>query len=266
MKRFTATEKWADPWYRKLPPEQKLAWAYLCENCDAAGVIDLDRELADFAIGAAVDWDAFLRAAGDRCEVITKGKIWLTGFINFQYGRLSEDCKAHSPVFASLAKHHITERLSKGFANPMERDKDKDKDKEKDKDSVLEGGCKGETIAPVAAITPFDAFWEATPRKVGKLSAKSAYTATIRTLKERGQDDPHGFLLDRIKAFAASPKGRGEFCPHPTTWLNQGRYDDDPTTWLDSGENRNGRRNAIGAGQRHDSATATRPPEIGWSG
>jgi hypothetical protein len=29
-------------------------------------------------------------------------------------------------------------------------------------------------------------------------------------------------------AFAWSDKGQGEFCPTPTTWLNQNRWEDDP--------------------------------------
>ncbi len=32
--------------------------------------------------------------------------------------------------------------------------------------------------------------------------------------------------------FARSPVGSsGEFCPYPSKWLNEGRYDDDPAAW-----------------------------------
>jgi hypothetical protein len=45
------------------------------------------------------------------------------------------------------------------------------------------------------------------------------------------------FLACRMTQFAKSDKAAGEFCPHPTTWLNQGRYDDDQATWGTHGGN-----------------------------
>ena len=33
--------------------------------------------------------------------------------------------------------------------------------------------------------------------------------------------------------FAKSPKAKGEYCPHPTTWLNSGCWEDDPKEWQD---------------------------------
>ena len=54
-KRFVDREIWGKRWFRRLSPEQKLAWKYLCDNCDAAGVIALDEELAEFQIGESVD-------------------------------------------------------------------------------------------------------------------------------------------------------------------------------------------------------------------
>lgn len=85
----------------------------------------------------------------------------------------------------------------------------------------------------------FSAWWKAAPRKVGRKEAAKAYAKAVLAIKGRspvegpGGDDPHAFLLERINAFAISPKARGDFCPHPSTWLNQGRYDDDPEAWKD---------------------------------
>jgi len=48
-KRFTDSTKWASkPWFRKLSPNAKLLWLYICDTCDVAGVIDLDLEMASF--------------------------------------------------------------------------------------------------------------------------------------------------------------------------------------------------------------------------
>lgn len=106
-KRFTETNKWSDKWYRALSPEFKLAWTYLTDCCDQSGVIDLDRDLANFQIGANVDWDAFLDACEDRIVETSRGKWFIAGFIKFQYGKLSPDCKPHMPVIQLLEKHGI---------------------------------------------------------------------------------------------------------------------------------------------------------------
>lgn len=139
-----------------------------------------------------------------------------------------------------------------------------------------EGGCKGETPSVDAASTPpvqpkssepFDVWWSAVPNRVGRGEASTAYAKAVKAIRGRaglGGEDPHCFLLERIRAFAVTPKARGDFCPHPATWLNQGRYDDDPKVWQNAGGNRNGRRNDIGPGQRHDPATAKSAPVEGW--
>jgi hypothetical protein len=151
-KRFTETNKWSDKWYRALSPSFKHAWNYLTDNCDGAGIIDLDRELANFQIGEAVDWDGFLKSSGDRIHVIARGKWWLPGFIPFQYGTLSPECNAHKPVIAALEKYSLTERVNEPFKYPSGRVQDKDQDKDTDKDKEKEGGV-GET-KPTPALPP----------------------------------------------------------------------------------------------------------------
>lgn len=137
MKRFTETAKWTDPWYHRLTPGMKLLWIYLCDNCDAAGVIDLDLDIAAFHIGveaAKLDVTKF----GDRVEALPCGKYWLPKFARFQYGTLSKDCKAHNPAFASLRQYGLEERVLKGYPKGSERDKDTDKVKDKDQDNARE--------------------------------------------------------------------------------------------------------------------------------
>jgi hypothetical protein len=87
------------------------------------------------------------------------------------------------------------------------------------------------------AIAQADAIYEAYPRKVAPDAAKRAIKAA---LKKVGFDE----LLAAVTEFAASPKGQGEFCPHPATWFNEGRWADDRKEWKRAGSN--GKKPAAG--------------------
>ncbi len=111
----------------------------------------------------------------------------------------------------------------------------------------VKGKSKEETpyIPPrgtsTSASTYVDAFltwWEAYPKKVGKRVAFTAWQRATKRIRQETACTPaesHTRLLAAAASFAVSPKGLGEYCPHPATWLNQGRYDDDPATWQDGG-------------------------------
>jgi hypothetical protein len=133
-KRFTEADKWSDPWFRALRSEFKLAWLYILDNCDPAGVIDIDKPLADFQIGNALDWNSFLTHCDGRIETLSNGKWFVVRFVEFQYGELSTECRAHNPVFASLKRNGVFNRVSKGYPKGIQRVQDKDKDKDKDKE------------------------------------------------------------------------------------------------------------------------------------
>ena len=138
-KRFTETDKWSDPWFRRLSAEHKLAWLYLLDNCDLAGVVDLDHDLADFQIGCDVDWDGFVMGVGsDRVEVLPNGKLFVLRFIEFQHGTLSVNCKAHGPAFRSIEKNGLSQRVSKGYPKGMDTLKVKVKVKVKEKVKVMD--------------------------------------------------------------------------------------------------------------------------------
>lgn len=134
-KRFTDTCKWDKAWYRALKPSAKCAWQYLCDKCDIAGVIEPDRALADFVIGDTLDWDVFIEAAGSRIRKLDCGKLWLEGFVSFQYGALSEDCKPHQATLKILRKYAESERVIEGYLKGIHTLKDKEKDKDQGKKS-----------------------------------------------------------------------------------------------------------------------------------
>jgi hypothetical protein len=87
-------------------------------------------------------------------------------------------------------------------------------------------------LKPPKGDERFDAFWAVVHHKTAKDAATRAYAKAVKRLRQR-EVDPHAFLLERMRQFAASPAAHpDDRTPiHPATWLNQGRYDDDPATW-----------------------------------
>lgn len=71
----------------------------------------------------------------------------------------------------------------------------------------------------------FDRFWQAYPRKVGKPKAQKAF-ANLRVTEET-----LGQMLTAIrqqtKALGWEDKSKWKYIPHPTTWLNQRRWEDE---------------------------------------
>lgn len=88
-------------------------------------------------------------------------------------------------------------------------------------------------------MSDFESFWNAYPRKVGKAMARSKWNAiTGNGLQARCKDrdgnvmdmdlysDPV-VLVEAAKAYRyASIDTEARFIAHPTTWLNQGRWED----------------------------------------
>lgn len=68
---------------------------------------------------------------------------------------------------------------------------------------------------------PFDEFWQAYPRKVGKADAQRAWSRAVRkTNPDKILAGLHGYPFDTSRA---------QFVPHPATWLNGARWEDDPS-------------------------------------
>jgi len=155
-KRFTDTRLYQKSWFRKLTPPQKCLWHWTLSQCDNAGVLDLDFELASFQIGAEVGLADLIPLEG-KLELLKGGKYFITEFVNFQYGQLNDKCNPHKPVYASLKKYGLLKRVvegySKGIYTPEDKDKDKVKDKVKDKDKVN---------------LDFDSAYKEYPKKMGR--------------------------------------------------------------------------------------------------
>ena len=149
MKRFTDTNKWLDPWFRKLSHQAKMAWFYIVDHCDAIGLAEIDLKLMSSDCGTTISPD-HLRELGERIQILDGGKIFIQKFIPFQYGKLSEACIPHRKVIEAIKFHSLTQTFS-GFLYPSayptgrvsDRAKDKEEDKEEDKDNARANKKKG---------------------------------------------------------------------------------------------------------------------------
>jgi len=152
MKRFTESSKWNDPWFRKLPLTHKLYWFWLLDNCDCAGIIEPDLELARFMLGASEGLPSPKEAFGDRIEQAGE-KFLILKFIRYQYGdSLNPANNAHRGVLKRLESSEFKEMKhlfdgkkkspklapSEGLVRSCQAPQDKDKDKDKDKDQKKE--------------------------------------------------------------------------------------------------------------------------------
>lgn len=136
-KRFTDSEKFSDPWYRKLSLLHKVIWEYLLAECNHAGIIEkFDIELMSFKIGAEITEDDLL-SFGDRIVFVSDTVLFIPKFVLFQYDILNPQNKVHASVLRELNKWGI-EAPCKPLARPYEGSKNKDKDKNKDKEKEKE--------------------------------------------------------------------------------------------------------------------------------
>jgi hypothetical protein len=135
MKRFCDTAIWQDEWFMELPPQYKLAFMFIKDNCDNAGVWKPNKKLAEMMIGCPIDWNDFLVECGNRIKVIKSGYWWITRFIEFQYGTLSEACKPHIKVIESLKKYDLYKDYTKGMQYLEEKEEEEDKEEEKEGDA-----------------------------------------------------------------------------------------------------------------------------------
>jgi hypothetical protein len=78
-------------------------------------------------------------------------------------------------------------------------------------------------LTPRGGDDDFDTFWKKYPRKIGRKAARRSW--------DKAKDRPSiDVILAAIEAQKRSPqwtKDDGAFIPHPSTWLNQGRWDDE---------------------------------------
>lgn len=88
----------------------------------------------------------------------------------------------------------------------------------------------------------FARFWEAYPNKVGKQAAEKAFA---RALKRVPGHDPPAQMLEAVERAKRSAQWLRGYIPHPTTWLNEGRWEDEPSEIIPFNGPQNGRSDPL---------------------
>ena len=133
-KRFTDNQKWSKPFIRSLQAPYKILWLYILDECDHAGVWQIDIDVAKIKTGCQdLTLEKAIEFFGDKIVLFDNNeKMFIQDFIDFQYGTLNPENRAHNSVLSILSKYKLNKK-NKGLTTPLQGDKDKDKVKDMDK-------------------------------------------------------------------------------------------------------------------------------------
>tara|TARA_R100001463_G_scaffold126708_1_gene184489 strand:- start:428 stop:1096 length:669 start_codon:yes stop_codon:yes gene_type:complete len=129
-KRMTDTDKWKKRFIRELKPQHKLLWFYILDDCNHAGIWEVDLEVASIRVGFDLSHDNLPSSFGEKVISFDNGDKWfIAEFIDFQYGELNPNSNVHKSVIALLEKYNLEGYLkgSQGVQSTL-NNKDKDKD------------------------------------------------------------------------------------------------------------------------------------------
>jgi hypothetical protein len=227
-KRLTDSNKWDKSTFMDLTPKMKLAWIYLCDKCNHAGIWDVNFKLMQLHTGFEFTIDELVESFGDKIRVISNKKVFVPSFIYFQYGELTKTNNTHKSVLSILQKAGVLEPLG----NPSIGDQDKDKDKDKD---LLSLKSAEKLSLKDAKLHELIIIWNANCGGLAKVrSTNPNRDKKIHTIWP--QQSPSDWA-ETIKHIARTPfcigtndrgwKATFDFLLKPDTWLkvNEGVYD-----------------------------------------
>lgn len=211
-RRFTDTEKWKKPFIRGLQGAYKLLWLYICDDCDHAGIWQVDIDVAKIRIGEDINAKDALCLFGDKVISFDNGTKWfIPSFIEFQYpSGLNPSNNAHSGVIRVLEKYNLLK--NKPLTSPLRESKDMDKDMDmvmdKDKEDKIN--------------IDFDVFWNLYDKKVGDKQKLIKKWANLKN------EERELILIHIPKYKLAQPEKK--YRKDPQTYLNNKSWNDEIIT------------------------------------
>lgn len=159
-KRFTCTDKWEDTWFSDLSSDMKLAWMYILDRCDHAGIWKRNFKNLRFHCHSEKTDDEITEIFSCRIIPFDNDKWFIPKFLKFQY---PNGLNSNKPAIVGVRKRLIEadlllivkEWLGNDYLiinndKPIIKDKDKDmvKDMVKDMDIVKDISKKKSIFIP----------------------------------------------------------------------------------------------------------------------
>ena len=196
-KRMTDTDKWKKRFVCDLSPQHKLLWFYVLDDCNHAGIWEVDIEVASIRVGYELVYDMLPESFLDKIVIFDNGDKWfIPDFIDFQYGELNPNSNVHKSVISLLQRYNL-EGYVKGLQTLPNTVQDKDKAIVKDKVKAkakrfvkpslndLEHYCIERNNK--VDIVKFFNYYESNGWKVGKNPMKD-WRAAIRTWEKNSTE------------------------------------------------------------------------------
>jgi hypothetical protein len=141
-KRLTDSEKWKDPFFEELSKDLKLAWLYLLDDCDHAGIWKKSIKRLNFSLDTNLTEKELLEAFKERIVALNNDKWFIHKFVTFQYGNdfINSKQKAVVSAIKILNENNLIKELGNGtltlsipLTNPMVTLMDTDTDTDMNK-------------------------------------------------------------------------------------------------------------------------------------
>lgn len=178
---------------RGVDPKHRLSYEWLWQNCDAAGVWEVDMDLFRFELGFKLNVEGLVKSC-PWVKVLPSGSVFLTDFARVNYGTLKAGYNPHKPVFRSLEKNGIdpVTLQFQDLGNPSARVEEEGE--EEDNSEKKEHAHEPTSITTVSDL-PFtsDAFveawseWETSRREAGKTIKPTGRRLQLAKCREWGE-------------------------------------------------------------------------------
>ena len=135
-------------------------------------------------------------------------------------GRIDRFYKSYQET-CERNKNNIKKRYTKSTTVYGGSERTRSLPSEEEEEEETESKSEAKSNPNTSRASAFDAFWEAYPKKTGKEAAKKAFARAKADI---------GTMLSALEVQKQSEqwtKNNGQFIPNPTTWLNQGRWEDE---------------------------------------
>lgn len=139
-KRFIDTDIFKKRFVKTLQAPYKLLWLYILQDCNHAGIWEVDIDVAQIRTGEEFEISECERVFDEKIIVLDGGSKWfIPSFIEFQYGELSEKNRAHAGVISLLNKFCLLdEKLKiKPLTSPLQGAKEMEMEMEEEKENTF---------------------------------------------------------------------------------------------------------------------------------